>query len=149
MKIILIETLENVGKAGQVLTVKDGYARNYLLPKKYAIIATATNLKKVELIEAEAKAKLDKKNAEYRELADKIRNLTTNFARRAESDGKLFGSVSEIDIVKFLADNEIVISKANVLMDKHIKNIGEYEVVISFTAEISAPLKFTVSAIDE
>jgi large subunit ribosomal protein L9 len=149
MKIILIETLENVGKAGQVITVKDGFARNYLLPKKYAIIATATNLKKVEKIEADAKAKFDKKNAEYRELAEKIRNLSASFARRSETDGKLFGSVSEVDIVKFLADNEISISKANVLMDKHIKSIGEFEVIISFSSEITSTLKFSVTSLEE
>ena len=147
MKIILIETLENIGKAGQVLTVKDGFARNYLLPKKYAVMATANNLKKIEAITAEAKAKADKKNAEFKILADKINSLeTVAFMRRAEDDGKLFGSVSEVDLIKYLADHSVNVSKNNILLDKHIKTTGEYEVKIAFSAEISASLKVRVEA---
>jgi len=146
MKIILIETIENVGKAGQVMTVKDGFARNYLIPKKYAIIATANNLKKVETIEKEAKAKVDKKNAEFRVLADKINGLEAAFVRRAEDDGKLFGSVAEVDLMKFLADHGVSVSKNNIVLDKHIKNTGDYAVKISFSAEISATLKVKVEA---
>ena len=147
MKIILIETLENIGKAGQVLTVKDGFARNYLLPKKYAVMATSANLKKVETIAAEAKAKADKKNAEFKLLADKINSLeTAAFMRRAEDDGKLFGSVSEVDLIKFLADHGVSVSKNNILLDKHIKTTGEYEVKVTFSAEVSAMLKVRVEA---
>jgi len=146
MKIILTETLEKVGKVGQVINVKDGFARNYLLPNKFAIIATANNLKKIESIEAAARAKADQKNEEYRQLAKKINTLEGTFSRRAESDGKLFGSVSETDIVNYLFDNEITCTKSNVLLDKHIKNTGEYEVKIAFTSDIFASLKIIVEA---
>jgi large subunit ribosomal protein L9 len=66
--------------------------------------------------------------------------------RRAEEDGKLFGSVSEIDIVKYLADNDVVVQKNHVIMDKHIKTTGEYEVKISFTPEIYSVLKVKIEA---
>lgn len=146
MKIILTETIERVGKAGQVLTVKDGFARNYLLPQKFAIMATVANLKKIEKIEADAHAKADKRNAEFRLLAEKVSKLEACFSRRAEEDGRLFGSVSEVDIVKYLADNDVTCNKSQVVMDKHIKTTGEYSVQISFTSEISANLKIKVEA---
>ena len=146
MKIILTETLDKVGKAGQVITVKDGYARNYLLPKKFAIIATPNSLKKIADIEAAQFAKLDKKNEEYRQMAKKIANLEAVFSKRADEEGKLFGSVAEADIVNFLADNEISCHKNNVDMESHIKNTGDYEIKIAFTSEISALLKIKVEA---
>ena len=146
MKVILTETLEKVGKVGQVINVKDGFARNYLLPKKFAIMATASNLKKIETIEAEARAKADKKNEEYRQMAAKIATLEATFIRRSESDGRLFGSVSETDIATYLAENDVICTKNQVLLDKHIKNIGEHEVQISFTSEITALLKIKVES---
>lgn len=146
MKIILTETIEKVGKAGQVINVKDGFARNYLLPQKLAIIASINNLKKIEDIESAAKAKAEQKNNEYKAMAEKVSQLNACFSRRAEEDGRLFGSVSEVDIVNYLTDNSINCTKSNVVMDKHIKTTGEYEVKISFTSEIFANLKIKVEA---
>jgi len=146
MKVILTENIDKVGKAGQVINVKDGYARNYLLPKKFAIIATTNNLKKISNIEAEQLAKTDKKNEEYRQMAKKIADLEVVFTRRADQEGKLFGSVSELDIVNYLSDNEINCNKNQVDMESHIKNTGDYEIKIAFTTEISALLKVKVEA---
>ena len=146
MKVILTENIDKVGKAGQVINVKDGYARNYLLPKKFAIIATTNNLKKISNIEAEQLAKTDKKNEEYRQMAKKIAELEAVFTRRADQEGKLFGSVSELDIVNYLSDNEINCNKNQVDMESHIKNTGDYEIKIAFTTEISALLKVKVEA---
>jgi len=146
MKVILTENIDKVGKAGQVINVKDGYARNYLLPKKFAIIATAINLKKISNIEADQLAKTDKKNEEYRQMAKKIADLEAVFTRRADQEGKLFGSVSELDIVNYLSDNEINCNKNQVDMESHIKNTGDYDIKIAFTTEISALLKVKVEA---
>jgi len=146
MKVILTETIDKVGKVGQVLSVKDGYARNYLLPKKFAIIANAANLKKIEEIEADAKAKADRKNIEYRDMARRVSSLTPSFTRRAEQDGKLFGSVSEVDIINFLEENEVTCLKSQIIMDKHIKTVGDFEVKVAFTSEITALLKIKVEA---
>ena len=146
MKVILTETIDKVGKAGQVINVKDGYARNYLLPKRFAIVATPNNLKKITDIEAAQFAKLDKKNEEYRQMARKIATLEAVFSRRADQDGKLFGSVAEIDILNYLSDNEIICNKNQVDMESHIKNTGDYEIKIAFTSEIFASLKIKVEA---
>jgi len=144
MKIILIQTVDRIGVVGQVLTVKDGFARNYLLPKKIAIIATPANLKRVESIKADEKAKADKRNEEYRQLAAKISALEATFTRLAEEDGKLFGSVSENDIVQYLSEQGISCQKNQIELDKHIKTTGSFEVKISFTSEISGTLKVNV-----
>ena len=146
MKIILTENIEKVGKAGQVINVKDGFARNYLLPKKLAIMATKSTLKTIADIESAQRAKLDQKNEEYRQMAKKISALEAVFTKRAEQEGKLFGSVAEMDIVNYLADNDIICTKNQVDMERHIKNTGEYEVKIAFTSEISALLKIKVEA---
>ncbi|MCL1827448.1 MAG: 50S ribosomal protein L9 [Candidatus Cloacimonetes bacterium] len=144
MKIILTESIEKVGKAGQVITVKDGYARNYLIPKGYAILANAANLKKVNEIETAAKEKTDLRNVEFKLKAQAISGLVATFQRRADKDGKLFGSVSEVDIMHFLEANDVVCSKNQIVIDKPIKNIGEEEVKIQFTNEIVARLQIKV-----
>jgi len=146
MKVILTETIDKIGKVGQVINVKDGFARNYLLPKRFAIVATPSNLKKITEIETEAAVKASKRNEEFRQMAAKISGLEACFSKRAEQDGRLFGSVSEVDIVNYLAENEIICTKSQVIMDKHIKSTGEYEVKISFTSEISTLLKIKVEA---
>jgi len=144
MKIIMTETMEKIGKAGQVINVKDGFARNFLFPKKLAIIASPANLKKIALIEAEAQASISRKLLEYKENVRKIKDLQAVFSRRADQEGKLFGSVSEVDLLNFLAKNEIHLEKNNIILEKHLKHIGEWEVDIVFTNEIKTKLKVTI-----
>jgi large subunit ribosomal protein L9 len=146
MKIILTESIERIGKAGQIINVKDGFARNYLLPKKLAIIATAANLKKISEIESEAQDKINRKILEFRQLADKVKSLEATFSRRADEEGKLFGSVSEVDILAFLTENDVHCVKSQIVMESHLKHIGEFEVKIAFTHDIDANLKVKVEA---
>ena len=144
MKVILIKDTEKLGTAGSVLKVKDGFARNYLLPKKLAIIANKHNLSKLEQIKKEAEAEKMALENEYKLLVDKINNMELIFVRKADENGHLFGSVSEHDIVEELEKQEIKIHKSNVEMEKHLKEIGEFEVKIVFTSSISANLKIKV-----
>ena len=149
MKIILTETLDKLGKVGQIVTVKDGFARNYLIPRKFAIIASPNNLKKIANIEAEARAKADRKNEEYRQMAKKIESFEAVFERRADADGHLFGSVSDVDIQHFLAENEVICNKNQINLEKAIKTLGGFEVQVIFTNEITALLKLKVVDIQE
>ena len=144
MKIILTETIDKVGKVGQVVTVKDGFARNFLIPKNFAILASPANLKRITEIEAEAKAKTDLRNVEFRLKAQTINDLEAVFTRRADKDGRLFGSVSDIDIMHFLEQNEVPCTKNQVIIEHPIKNLGETEVKISFTNEIAGRLRIKV-----
>ncbi len=144
MKIILTETVDRVGVAGTVLTVKDGFARNFLIPKNFAIIATPGNLKKVELIQKEAQVKQDQILVKYRQMAEQINQITAKFVRRSEDTGHLFGSVSDVDLMNYLNENQISIHKNNIKLEKPIKTVGNFEVDVLFLNDIKAVLKVTV-----
>jgi len=144
MKVILIKDIEKKGIAGDVIKVADGYARNFLLPRGYAIIANRFNLTKVENIRKEAEiARLELEN-KYKALALQISDLTLSFTRKADENDHLFGSVSETDIADALAEKEVEIHKSFIKMENHLKNIGEFEVNIVFPGDISSSLKIVV-----
>ena len=144
MKVILVKDIAKMGLAGSVIKVADGYARNYLLPKKMVILATKNNLAKIETIKK--KAELEKLEIEnhFKALALKINDITLKFTRKADENDHLFGSVSENDIVKSLAENGIEIHKSVVDIQKHLKEIGSFDVQIAFSSEITANLKVNI-----
>ena len=144
MKVILVKDITKMGLAGSVIKVADGYARNYLLPKKLVILATKNNLAKIETIKK--KAELEKLEIEnhFKALAMKINDITLKFTRKADENDHLFGSVSENDIVKSLAEKGIEIHKSVVDIQKHLKEIGSFEVKIAFSSEITANLKVNI-----
>jgi large subunit ribosomal protein L9 len=140
MKVILKQDINKKGNAGDVINVADGYARNYLLPRKYAIIANAYNLSKVEAIRKEAElARLELEN-KYKALVQQLADVRLLFTRKADENDHLFGSVSEQDIVDALVEKDIEIHKSFIRMENHLKNIGEFEVTVSFPGEINASL---------
>ncbi|NQV17044.1 MAG: 50S ribosomal protein L9 [Armatimonadetes bacterium] len=144
MKVILVKDIAKMGLAGSVIKVADGYARNYLLPKKLVILATKSNLAKIETIKK--KAELEKLEIEnhFKALALKINDITLKFTRKADENDHLFGSVSENDIVKSLAEKGIEIHKSVVDIQKHLKEIGSFDVQIAFSSEITANLKINI-----
>ncbi|MCK4312951.1 MAG: 50S ribosomal protein L9 [Candidatus Cloacimonetes bacterium] len=144
MKVILVKDIAKMGLAGSVIKVADGYARNYLLPKKLVILATKSNLAKIETIKK--KAELEKLEIEnhFKALALKINETTLTFTRKADENEHLFGSVSENDIVKSLAEKGIEIHKSVVDIQKHLKEIGSFDVQIAFSSEITANLKVNI-----
>lgn len=144
MKIILIRDMKDLGVAGDVVVVKNGYARNYLLPKQYAVMATRDALKKIEAIKEKAVAL---KNTKVEEIKAKIASLVgveLSFARKADDDGNLYGSVSEFDVVSALAEKSIKVNKMNIVMEKHIKVLGETEVTLDFGSDLTTTVKVTV-----
>ena len=144
MKVILVKDIAKMGLAGSIIKVTDGYARNYLLPKKLVISATKNNLAKIETIKK--KAELEKLEIEnhFKALALKINEITLTFTRKADENEHLFGSVSENDIVKSLAEKGIEIHKSAVNIQKHLKEIGSFDVQIAFSSEITANLKINI-----
>ena len=145
MNVILTRDIKALGEAGKLVRVKAGYARNYLLPNGFAIPANQKNLSKIEEIK---KVAADEKIAlygKYKEVIDKIEGVELTFVRRADENNHLFGSVSENDIVKALAEKEIEIHKADVVMEKHLKEVGTFDVVISFTAELTTSVKVSIA----
>src|SRR5262245_3279887 len=128
MEVILRETIDSLGRAGQVVKVADGYARNYLLPKKLAYLATPGNLK---VIESERNSLL-KKEARQKEDADKLREMLDgveiSIRRKVGEHNALYGSVTNADVAEELGKKGYDIEKRKIHMDDHIKSIGEYEI---------------------
>lgn len=144
MKVILVKDMQNLGEAGSVLTVANGYARNYLLPQGFAIMANAYNLAKVEDIKKVAETERLEINNKFKALAAKVDGVELSFVRKADENDHLFGSVSDKDIADALTEKGIEISKAVIKMEKHLKEIGDFEVSVVFTSEINATVKVNV-----
>jgi len=148
MQVILMEKMANLGQLGDVVKVKNGYARNFLIPQGKAKRATESNVaefavRRVELESAE-KAKL----AEAQERADKFNGLTVQIAQKAGVDGKLFGSVTNADIAAALAQQGFAVEKSQVrLPDGHLKQVGDYPISIGLHGDVVANI--TVSVLGE
>ncbi len=145
MKVILAKDIKKLGEAGSIVKVANGYARNYLFPQNIAIPATSKNINRIEDIKKKAEEEKLAMHSEYLALANqitKVKHLT--FLRKADENDHLFGSVSENDIIKALAEKEINIHRTNIIMDKHLKELGSFDVEIEFSSEIKVTLKVNV-----
>ena len=143
MKIVLRKNVENIGKSGDVVSVKDGFARNFLLPKGFAFVATKDNMGRVE----EEKKRLEKskqsEKAKAQELADRLQGLSCTITSEAQDDN-LYGSVTSSDIAKALEIEQIKIDKADILLGEPIKKLGIYEVDIRLHPEVKTKIKVWV-----
>lgn len=146
MKIILIEDINKLGAAGDVVKVANGYARNYLLPQKKAILAIASNLKKVVGIQTIADEKRVAKLIALKEMAAKISGLSLEFVCKTDDQGTLYGSVAEVDITNALNNMGHVIKKSMLKMENHYKSVGEYTLNIRLSAEVDADIKVVVKS---
>ncbi len=144
MQIILQEDVEKLGTRGQVVEVADGYARNYLLPRKLAIEASAGNLKRLEKI----RGALAKRTATEKESAQKLAELLAavriTLARKAGENDQLFGSVTAADIAEALARQGYNIEKRKIQLDEPIKLIGEYQVTARLHHDVTASFQVVV-----
>ena len=144
MQIILQEDVEKLGHRGDVVTVKPGYARNFLLPKKLAVEATVGNLKAIERI----RTSLAKKTATELEAAQKqaelLNGITLKFARKTGENDQMFGSVTSADIAEALAAQSFKMDKRQVQLGEPLKTIGEFPVTIKVFRDVTAQIKVTV-----
>jgi large subunit ribosomal protein L9 len=145
MRIILQENIEKLGTRGQVLEVADGYARNYLLPRKLALRAEKGNLKRLERISASlAKREATEKGAAEKQ-AELLANVIVTLARKAGENDQLFGSVTGADIAEALAAQGYQIDKRKIQLVDPIKLIGEYQVTVKLHHDVGATIKVTVT----
>jgi len=145
MKVILIEDVENLGRRGNVLKVADGYARNYLIPQKFAMQATPGNLKYVEnqkLVWVKQEAKL-KEEAEV--LAGALGKVTVHIEKKVGEGDNLYGSVTTMDIAHQLEGKGFQIDRRKIRLDHPIKTLGEYTVPIRLHREVTAEIKVMVA----
>ena len=148
MKVILKEDVHNLGQQGDVVEVKAGYARNYLMPQKLAILFTKQQKKSIEEAQRVEERKLEREKDQLESVLKQVENLSLSLKMQSEEDSKLFGSVTKLDIVKLLEENGITIDKKYVDLSSPIKTLGEHKVNIVFTKEMSASFTLTVEKED-
>ena len=146
MELILTSNIKKLGKIGDIVKVKEGYARNFLLPNNKAVRKTPDNIRKLEEVrkEIEKKELLLKKEAE--EIIDKLNNIKLNFEKESDENGQLYGSVQPKEILLALKDNSIIIDAESLIIRKQIKSVGEHEIEISPYPEISKKIKVVINS---
>lgn len=148
MQVILKKDVQNLGEAGDMVNVKDGYARNFLLPQNFAEIATEGAVKNREQNLARIKAKQEKLHKEALEVAEKIENFAElKLSAKAGESGKLFGTITTKKLTEELqAKAGIEVDRKNVSLNAPINKVGEYTMLIKLTSKVKTELKVTVTA---
>lgn len=145
MKVVLLERVENLGAIGDVVSVKDGFARNFLLPRDKARRATSANLKAFELDRAAIEARNEKNKAESQKVADKIDGQTYVMIRQAGETGQLYGSVAGRDVAEAIQAEGGKVERSQVVLNTAIKTLGVHEVQVRLHAEVSATVKINIA----
>jgi large subunit ribosomal protein L9 len=146
VQVILNEDLPNLGRPGDVVRVRAGYARNYLLPRKLAVEASSRNLRAFEHQKRLAMAKRETLRMQAMTEKEKIEGLHLMLAAHAGEEGKLFGSVTNLDLERALHQHGFPIDRRRILLAEPIKQLGDYSVTVRLQPEIDANLKFSVTA---
>ncbi len=146
MKIILIKDVKNVGKTGEIVNASDGYAKNFLLPRKLGLEATPENLRKLEQKKAADAKHAAEELAAAKELAEKLSKVGITVKMRAGENGKLFGSVTGKELADALkAESGIAVDKKKIVLDEPIKETGEKTIPIKIYPGVTAQVKVTIT----
>jgi large subunit ribosomal protein L9 len=144
MEVILKEDVPNLGKMGETVRVRDGYARNYLLPRKLVVVADKKNLKAFEHHKRVLAVQSQKVLRQAQTLGDKLAALDLKIFVKVGEEGKLFGSVTNMDIEKALREKGFEVERRKIHLEEPIKTTGEYAVPVRLTADVTAALKVSV-----
>jgi len=140
MKVILLQDVKGKGKKGQLIEVSDGYARNFMLPKKMAIEATADAINTKNMNDKATAERIAKEKAAALELSNKLRTMTLVVTAKGGGQGRLFGAVTNAEIAAALEKQGIKLDKRKIVLAENIKNVGTYTVTCKLGYEINAPL---------
>jgi large subunit ribosomal protein L9 len=149
MDVILKEDVVHLGHIGEIVKVKDGYARNYLFPRGFAILADKRNVRELEHHRRVVEEKRKKVAATAQEVANKMGAVKLVFKARAGEAGKLFGSVTNQDVEKELRDQGYDIERRRIRIDEPIKSVGKHKIIVTLAAGVPCELEVEVTAIDE
>jgi len=144
MQLILTKDVANLGKAGELVTVKPGYGRNYLLPKGLAVTATTRNKARLEHDRTAIESRVKKELEVAGSLAERLNGMTLQFERLVGEEDKLFGSVTSRDITEQLEKAGLELDHRKIALDEPIKALGKYEVEVRLMPDVTATLKFWV-----
>lgn len=145
MKVILTTNIKKLGKIGDLVEVKSGYARNFLLPNNMALRENKKNIEYYNKIKEDVQAKETKKFNEAKELIEKIKNLNVEFNKEADEKNQLYGSISKKEIINFLKENNINVHSDDIEMKNSIRELGNHEITISPYLDISYNLIIKVN----
>ncbi|QSQ24556.1 50S ribosomal protein L9 [Pyxidicoccus parkwayensis] len=146
MKVILREDIENLGKSGDLVTVKDGFGRNYLLPRKKAVLASEQNMRQLEHEKAVMTARNAKLKGAAEEQAKKIGSIKVTIKRKVGEQDKLFGSVTALDIAEAVAAQGQTVDRRAIHLPEPIKSTGNFEVELRLHRDVTAKIKVDVVA---
>ena len=145
MKVILTTNVKKLGKVGELVNVKDGYARNFLLPKKMALRENKKNLEYYDKIKEEIKINENNKLEQAKQTIENIKKLNIEFSKEADEKGQLYGAISKKEILNFLKDNEVQIHSDDIVLSEQIRSIGEHEITVNPYTDINETIKITVN----
>jgi large subunit ribosomal protein L9 len=146
MQVILREDVPNLGRPGDVVKVRDGFARNYLLPRNLAIEANPRNLRTFEHLKRIGMVRREAARRDSQKIKESLEALSLNLTARAGEEGKLFGSITNIDIERALRERGMNIERRKIMLPEPIKQLGEFSVAVKIDSETEASLKLTVAA---
>ncbi len=145
MEVILIQDVSSLGKTGEVVKVKDGYARNLLIPQKLAYLATEENRRKIEQEKKRKQAQYDQEKQKAEQLAEKLSKVSCTLNVEVNDLDKLYGSISEADIAKALDAEGFKTDKKNIILEKPIEELGIFEVGVKVHPELTAKIRLWVT----
>ncbi len=143
MKLVLKQTVENLGEAGDVVTVKDGFGRNYLIPKGLALIANTGNLKMASERKKYATVRLSETLKNAKELAEKLNTTSITISVNANEDGKIFGTVTNANVAEALLEKGIEVDRRKISIE-NVKTLGEHAATIALVSDVKATVKVWV-----
>jgi large subunit ribosomal protein L9 len=144
MQVILQEDVRNLGKAGDVVNVKEGFGRNFLLPRKKAVLADPSNIRQLEHHKRVVASRQQKVKQEAEKLSERLRNVSITIARESGEEDKLFGSVTTKDIADALRNEGLTIDRHDIRLDSPIKQIGIFDVEVKLHSEVTGVVKVWV-----
>ncbi|MFA5518142.1 MAG: 50S ribosomal protein L9 [Spirochaetota bacterium] len=144
MKVILQKDIPNLGDAGDIKDVADGYARNYLLPKKLVLLANESSKKAIEHQKKLIRLKKEKRKKESEKIFDILNGMEISIGAQVGEEGKLFGSVTSMDIAKKIKENGVEIDKRKILLEGPIRQEGEFDITIKLEESLNATIKVSV-----
>ena len=144
MKVILLQDVKGKGKKGQMIEVSDGYARNYMLPRKMAIEATTDAINTMKMNDKATQERIAREKAEALEISKKLRAMTLTVKAKGGGAGRLFGAVTNAEIAAALEKQGVKLDKRKIVLNETIKNVGTYTATCKLGYEINAPLTLKI-----
>ncbi len=145
MEVILLNNIDKVGRKHEIVAVKDGYGRNFLIPQGMALVANASNRKKLDQIVKGEARRLEVKKTEYQDMADKLKDVTIKIGAKSGTSGKIFGSVNALQLSKaILAQTGLEIDRRVISIPVEVKELGTYEAVVDLHPEVDFKVNFEV-----